>query len=402
MRRTGVALYAALLVGATSYGGVAFAAAAAAPPPVPPPPAMSGSASRVDVATPTFSNPTSVTNPLFPKSALAQVVQLGVEGGDRMRFEATQLEDTRTITWNGRQVETRVTHFVGYRNGRMIEVALDYYAQADDGSVWYFGEEVDNYSNGVVADHNGTWLAGRDGPPGMIMPAHPKVGDVYRPENIPGLVFEEATVKAVNQTVDGPRGRVRGAMRMEAHLMDGSVEEKLYAPGYGEFQARVASSDEFYQVALAVPKDRRGSEVPSALSTISDGAANVFDAAPTTTWDRISATVAGMASAWDRNRTRQVPELLATQMGDALDALRTAVAARVPANVRQAAIGVAGASLDLQLPFEDLSDIDESRLEIWTLQLVVDRAQGDAAAVAGDRATLVAIEDRIGDQSSGS
>jgi hypothetical protein len=382
MRKTSsvVALLAALLTGATGYGGVAFAA----------------EARRVDLATPTFSNPTSVTNPLFPKSSLAQVVQLGVEGGDRTRFEATQLEDTRIISWNGRQVETTVTQFVGYRNGRLIEVALDYYAQADDGSVWYFGEEVANYDNGVVLDHKGTWLAGRDGPPGMIMPANPKVGDVYRPENIPGLVFEEATVKAINQTVDGPRGRVRGAMRMEAHLMDGSVEDKLYAPGYGEFRAQVAASDELYQVAVAVPKDRRGSAVPAKLSTISNGAANVFDAAPSKMWDRISATVAGMATAWDRYRTGEVPQLLATQMSGALDALRTAVDARVPADVRQAAIGVAGASLDLQSQFEDLSDIDESRLDIWRLQLVVDRAQGDTAAVAGDRATLKAIEDRIG------
>ena len=31
--------------------------------------------------------------------------------------------------------------------------------------------------------------------------------------------------------------------------MDGSVEEKFYAPGYGEFRARVAASDELYQVA---------------------------------------------------------------------------------------------------------------------------------------------------------
>lgn len=177
--------------------------------------------------------------------------------------------------------------------------------------------------------------------------------------------------------------------------MDGSVEEKFYAPGYGEFRARVASPDEFYQVALAVPKDRRGSAVPAGLSAISNGAANIFDAAPTKNWDRISATVAGMASAWDRYRTGEVPELFATQMAGALDALRTAVAARVPANVRQAAIGVAGASLDFQLQFENLSDNDESRLAIWRSQLVVDRAQGDAAAVAGDRATLVAIEDRI-------
>ena len=35
----------------------------------------------------------------------------------------------------------------------------------------------------------------------MIMPADPKVGDVYRPENIPGFVFEEVTVKAVKEKI---------------------------------------------------------------------------------------------------------------------------------------------------------------------------------------------------------
>jgi hypothetical protein len=53
-----------------------------------------------------------------------------------------------------------------------------------------------------VTDHDGSWLAGEDGPAGMIMPGRPKVGDVYRSENIPGTVFEQDTVKAT-----GPRRR---------------------------------------------------------------------------------------------------------------------------------------------------------------------------------------------------
>jgi hypothetical protein len=132
---------------------------------------------RVDLEPPSFSDPTSITHPLFPKSTLSQVIQLGVEGGDKLRFEATQLPGTRTIKWNGQRVQTVVTHFVAYTNGRLVEVAHDFYAKADDGAVWYFGEDVDNYEHGVLANHDGTWLAGRDGPPGMIMPADPKVGD---------------------------------------------------------------------------------------------------------------------------------------------------------------------------------------------------------------------------------
>ena len=43
----------------------------------------------------------------------------------------------------------------------------------------------------------------------MIMPAKPKLGDVFRVENVIGIVFEELTVAKVDQTVQGPHGRCR-------------------------------------------------------------------------------------------------------------------------------------------------------------------------------------------------
>ena len=43
----------------------------------------------------------------------------------------------------------------------------------------------------------------------MIMPADPRVGDVYRPENIPGLVFEEVTVKETAAPFRGRADRSR-------------------------------------------------------------------------------------------------------------------------------------------------------------------------------------------------
>jgi hypothetical protein len=195
---------------------------------------------RVDLPKPTFTDPTSITNPLFPISDLAQVLQLGKDKDGSLRHEITLLPTTKTIVWGRQKVVTLQSQFVAYQNGRILEVAVDYFAQADDGSVWYLGEKVDNYEGGVIADHEGSWLAGRDGPPGMIMPAEPKVGDVYRPENIPGLVFEEVTVKAVDLTIDGPRGPIEGAIRVQQRLQDGSTETKFFAPGYGEFRARSA------------------------------------------------------------------------------------------------------------------------------------------------------------------
>ena len=61
---------------------------------------------RVDLATPTFSHPTTITNPLFPISKLTQVVQLGAEGDTALRHEITLLPGTRTFNLNGKQVET--------------------------------------------------------------------------------------------------------------------------------------------------------------------------------------------------------------------------------------------------------------------------------------------------------
>ena len=120
---------------------------------------------RVDRGTPEFSQPQAITNPLFPIAQVTQSLQLGTVDGEPFRAEVTLLPGTRTITWNGRQVPTRIHQYVAYSGGRILEVALDWYAQADDGSVWYFGEDVFNYQDGVVADTHSTWLAGKDGPP---------------------------------------------------------------------------------------------------------------------------------------------------------------------------------------------------------------------------------------------
>jgi hypothetical protein len=349
-------------------------------------------AGRVDLGQPTFSDPTSITNPLFPISQVDQVIQLGEEAGESLRIEVTLLPDTRTIEWNGRPVEAAVSQFVAYLDGHIAEVALDYFAQADDGAVWYFGEEVDNYEEGEIADHEGAWLAGRDGPPGMIMPAVPEVGDVYRPENIRGLVFEEVTVQSVDETVDGPTGPVEGAVLVEEHLMDGTIEHKLFAPGYGEFEAR--APDELVTVALAVPTDALTGPPPVEPITLATGATEIFDASNEGGWDAVSASLGTITEAWEDYRAN-VPELVEAQMTEALDALERSIDGREAANARRAALDVAGAALDLQLRHRPPAEIDLERLGVWARRVIADVGADDPAAVAGDVAGLETIWNRV-------
>ncbi|HWT29445.1 MAG TPA: hypothetical protein VN240_00280, partial [Propylenella sp.] len=355
--------------------------------------AGSSDARPVDLQTPTFSNPTAVTNPLFPVATIRHSIKLGEEAGEPMRVELTLLPETRTIEWNGQAVETLVSHYIAYVGGEVAEVAVDYFAQADDGSVWYFGEEVDNYEEGRVADHAGSWLAGRDGPPGLIMPAQPQVGDVYHPENIPGLVYEETTVQAVGETVDGPRGPVDGAIRVEEHLMEGTTEHKVFAPGYGEFRAE--AEDELVTMAIAVPTDSLGSELPAELAAMLGAARALFEAAPSGDEDGLSGQVQLAEEAWQRLGARQLPKLLAEQADEAVAALRSAADEGETEDVRQAAVDLARAALDLRLQYRPPSEVDLGRLDAWARQLIIDAEAGEGDAASSSVAILEAIWQRI-------
>jgi hypothetical protein len=227
----------------------------------------------------------------------------------------------------------------------------------------------------------------------MIMPSDPKVGDVYRPENIPGFVFEEVTVKSTGKTVAGPLGPVDGAIVVEELHMDGNTEDKTFAPGYGEFYT--AGGGDVEALALAVPTDAASGTLPAELQTLSSGALDIFDATQSKDWNAASATVEKMTAAWETYRAGEVPKMIEPRMGDDLAALAAAVDARDAAQARQAAIDAAQWSLDLQLRYQPPVEIDLARFDLWAAQLMVDAAAGDAAAVNGDFFTLDYIRDRI-------
>ena len=350
---------------------------------------------RVDLVAPAFSTPTDVSNPLFPISELRSAILNGRVEGKPFRTETTLLPETRILEWSdGQCVEVLVSQYLAYLDGRIEEVALDHYAQDDDGNAWDLGEDVFNSEDGVIADTAGTWLAGKEGPAAMIMPADPQVGDAYRPENIAGLVFEEVTVKAVGETVDGPRGPVRGAITVRELHDDGTFEEKVFAPGYGEFFT--GGGGEVEALALAVPTDAVAGGVPPQLEAVSAGADDIFETAGPGAWKKASRAVATMTAAWaGYRRTGQVPRRLAAPTSGALQALARAVAARDQAEARQAALNVSQAGLDLQLQYRPPTDVDLDRFDLWLRQLLLDARGRDQAAVIGDVATVEWIRDRI-------
>ena len=363
-----------------------------------------GAAARAGVNTdPVFSDPSRVTNPLFPASRVDQLVHLGVEAGELSRFEVTRLPGTKAITFGGRTVQALRVQFLASSDSTIVEVATDYFAQADDGTVWYLGENVSGYENGVVATHEGTWVTGTRRPdgrlfaPGVIMPAEPAVGDVFFPENNPPFVFEKVTVKATGLTLpDGPRGTIGGALRTREDLLDGSSEEKLFAPGYGEFTARVpfgaANPEELTNVAVAAPVDRAGTSLPSQLSTMAGAADAGFEAIDEAGWAAAGQRLATLTSAWRSHRAalaagKLVP-LLVEQMDDALATLGDAVDAHARARALQAVVRAAKAVDDLELRYLPAATVDLARLDAWARQALADTDRHDTAGLRGDSAYL--------------
>jgi hypothetical protein len=347
---------------------------------------------RVDLRMPTFSHPTEITNPLFPVSEQASVLMLGHVDGKPFRTEVTLLPDPEVVRWAGMNVQVLVSQYVAYLGGKIDEVAYDRYAQADDGSVWYFGEDVFDFRDGGIVVTEGTWLAGRDGAPAMIMPAHPHVGDVYRTENAPPFVFEEVTVGSVSEHLHGPFGPVTGMRARELH-MDASSEDKLFAPGYGEF--RTAGGGDLEALAMAVPTDAASGPMPGALSGVTDAALAILDAVGANDWETAIGKLAALEASWRAVSPNDVPRLVAPVMTGSLDDLTAAVGTRSSRRAREAAIEVARSGFDLQLRYRPVAEVDLARMDLWAAQLLIDSSAGDRAAVGDDQFAIDYVRDRL-------
>jgi len=124
------------------------------------------------------------------------------------------------------------------------EVTLDYFAQDDEGTVYYLGEDVDEYDGGKVKGHEGAWLLGKDTKnPGVIIPAHPKVGDKFKSEDVNKEIHEDDEIISVSETVSVPAGTYENCVKLKEMLADGTTEFKFYAPGVGVIREVPAVGD---------------------------------------------------------------------------------------------------------------------------------------------------------------
>jgi hypothetical protein len=161
--------------------------------------------------------------------------QLVLEGGNE-KLAITVLNETIEVDGT----LTRVVEEREWRNDEIIEISYNFFAFCEESKdVFYYGEDVDMFSGGVLSSHSGAWRAGVDeARAGLIMPGEPVVGMKYFQEIAPGVAMDRAEVISIDDSFSTPAGEFTNVLitREGTALNILEKEFKTYAPGIGLIQ----------------------------------------------------------------------------------------------------------------------------------------------------------------------
>jgi hypothetical protein len=195
----------------------------------------------------TFSNSLKGDNPYMPRVVgtryTYEETSFDDETGERSTETSVVEVTNQTKTMLG--VVTRVVRDrVFDEDGLLIEDTRDWFAQDDNGNVWYFGEqstdfEYDDEGNLVSTSTETSWIAGVNGArPGIAMLARPNIGSRYYQEFAPGDALDYGQVLGRNESLRVLGRTYNNVLRTQDKNLRSpdEVEHKFYAPGLGMVQ----------------------------------------------------------------------------------------------------------------------------------------------------------------------
>lgn len=175
-------------------------------------------------------------NPFFILEPNYQLVLSGGDAGDVAQVMITVLNETRDV--NG--TETRVVEERETLGGELAEISRNFFAICEEtNSVFYFGEEVDDYENDILIAHEGAWLAGEGAnKAGVIMPGTILLGARYYQEIAPDIALDRAEIIDMGEVIQTLSGDFTDTLiTQETNPLEPDVAElKYYAAGIGLIQ----------------------------------------------------------------------------------------------------------------------------------------------------------------------
>lgn len=176
------------------------------------------------------------SNPYFILEPNYRQVLVANESDAVAELTITVLNETGEV--NG--TETRVVEERETEDGELVEISRNFLAICDEtNSIFYFGEEVDDYENGAIVSHGGAWLAGEgENKAGLIMPGTVLLGAKYYQEIAPNIAADRAEIIEIDSELVVPAGSFDDVLVIAESnpLQPGAEELKYYAPGIGLLQ----------------------------------------------------------------------------------------------------------------------------------------------------------------------
>lgn len=164
----------------------------------------------------------SIDNPYMPFPA----GQIHILENENSKVQVSVLNETEKVAG----VQTRVVEEREWTEGEISEISRNYFVQSPDGTVCYYGEQVDEYKNGSITGHGGSWRADEsENKPGIAMPGHPTVGQTYQQELAPGVAMDSARHEAFEPSYTTPAGTFTDVLLVN----ESPPSTKRYAPGVG-------------------------------------------------------------------------------------------------------------------------------------------------------------------------
>jgi hypothetical protein len=171
-------------------------------------------------------------NPYFFLRPGYQLTLRGVEDKDTTELVITVLNETKKIG----DVDTRIMEEYESVNGKKVEVSKNYVAICRaNGSIFYFGEDVDIYKNDSIVSHEGAWMTGENNKPGILLPGMPMLGARYYQEMAPGIAMDRAEIVSMTDSMQTPAGTFYNVLKvLETTPLDPKDKSyKYYAPQIG-------------------------------------------------------------------------------------------------------------------------------------------------------------------------